>query len=84
MFRANDDTLLDPIHESPLLQRLGLISNEFTRSGVRMTMGEYVRARQAQHNNRPTPSNIVQETGEYEWTEKEKEFAPGLHVKYYN
>ena len=74
--------MLDPISNSPLLQRLGYTENEFTRLGQHLTMEQWVKVRQSQQQRRTTAPKI--DGQKYEYKDKELEIMPGLHAKVYN
>jgi hypothetical protein len=75
--------VLDPIPNSPLLQRLGLTSNAFTELGQHLTTEEWVKLRQSQQQ-RPKVQAKIYEDGRYEYNKKDLEIIPGLHANYYN
>lgn len=75
--------MLDPIKNSPLLKRLGLEENEFTKLGQHLTMEEWVKVRQTQQQRR-TQAPKISEDGKYEYTKKDLEIIPGLHAKIHN
>lgn len=80
--RPNNHVLLNPIRNSPLLQRLDLTENEFTKLGQELTMEEWVRVRQSQQQRRTKAPKI--DGTRYEYAEKEMEIIPGLQAKVYN
>lgn len=80
--RPNNHVKLDPIPNSPLMQRLGYTENEFTRLGQHLTMEEWVKVRQSQQQRRTKAPKI--EGQNYEYNPKELEIIPGLHAKIYN
>ncbi|KAF2773455.1 Clavaminate synthase-like protein [Teratosphaeria nubilosa] len=79
--RPNNHVVLDPIGNSPLLKRLGLEANEFTRLGQRLTMEEWCRVRQTQQQRRNKAPKI--EGTKWEYKDKELEIIPGLQAKIY-
>ncbi|KAK4502915.1 hypothetical protein PRZ48_006342 [Zasmidium cellare] len=80
--RPNNHVVLDPIHNSPLLQRLGLEENDFTKLGQHLTMEEWVKVRQTQQQRRTEAPKI--DGSRYEYTDKALEIIPGLKAKVYN
>ena len=80
--RPNNDVVLNPIDNSPVLQRLGLTSNEFTRLGKNITMEEWVKVRQSQQRRDTAAPKI--DGSKYEYKEKDLEIIPGLNAKVYN
>ena len=74
--------VLDPIANSPLLKRMGLESNEFTRLGKQLTMEEWCKVRQSQQQRRVDVPKI--EGQKYAYTERDLEILPGLQAKIYN
>lgn len=80
--RPNNHVVLDPISNSPLLQRSGFTENEFTKLGQHLRMDEWVKVRQTQQQRRTKAPKI--EGQSYEYKEKELEIIPGLHAKIYN
>lgn len=80
--RPNNHVILDPINNSPLLQRLGLEENDFTKLGQHLTMEEWVKVRQSQQQRRTEAPKI--EGSRYEYTDKALEIIPGLKAKVYN
>lgn len=80
--RPNNHVVLDPISNSPLLQRLGYTENEFTKLGQHLRMDEWVKVRQSQQQRRTKAPKV--EGQSYEYREKELEIIPGLHAKIYN
>ncbi|KAL4759989.1 uncharacterized protein BDW70DRAFT_169046 [Aspergillus foveolatus] len=81
--RPNNHVVLDPIPNSPVLQRLGLTSNVFTELGKHLTMKEWVKVRQAQQQRRRQEAKIS-EDGKYTYKPKDLEIIPGLLAKVYN
>ena len=79
--RPNNHVVLDPIDNSPLLKRLGLESNEFTRLGKHLTMEEWVKAKQMMQQRRTQAPKI--EGTKYEYSAKEREIIPGLQAQVY-
>ncbi|KXT06777.1 hypothetical protein AC578_7320 [Pseudocercospora eumusae] len=80
--RPNNHVVLDPISNSPLLQRLGIKDNDFTRLGQHLTMEEWVKKRQTQQQRRTKAPKI--EGTNYTYTDKELEVIPGYSAKVYN
>ncbi|KAK5136869.1 hypothetical protein LTR08_001791 [Meristemomyces frigidus] len=79
--RPNNDVVLDPIANSPTMQRLGLVSNEFTELGQHLTMEQWVKVRQTQQQ-RPTKAPKI-DAQKYEYAAKDMEIIPGLQAKTY-
>lgn len=75
--------MLDPIQNSPLLNRLGLTSNVFTELGQHLTTEQWVKVRQTQQQRRHKEAKIS-ENGHYEYSQKDLEIIPGLHAKIHN
>jgi hypothetical protein len=72
---------LDPI-KSPVLERLGLTDNDFTRLGQHLTMESWVKARQTQQQRRTHTPEIKE--GKYFYKPKDLEILPGLSAKIHN
>ena len=81
--RPNNHVVLDPIQNSPVLQRLGLTKNAFTELGQHLTTEEWVKVRQMQQQRRRQEAKISSE-GKYVYPAKDLEIIPGLHAKVYN
>ncbi|KAJ5225886.1 naringenin-2-oxoglutarate 3-dioxygenase [Penicillium chermesinum] len=81
--RPNNHVILDPISNSPLLNRLGLHDNELTRLGQHLTMEEWVKVRQTQQQRRVKDVKIS-EDGKFTHGEKDLEILPGLNAKVYS
>lgn len=81
--RPNNHVILDPIKNSPVLNRLGLKSNQFTELGQHLTMEEWVRKRQTQQQ-RKTKQPKISEDGKYFYDQKDLEIIPGLQAKVHN
>ncbi|KAK7417470.1 hypothetical protein QQX98_004590 [Neonectria punicea] len=81
--RPNNHVVLDPINNSPLLNRLGLTTNVFTELGQHLTIEQWVKVRQTQQQRR-TPGAKITPAGKYVHREKDLEILPGLHSKIYN
>ena len=64
------------------MQRMGLMSNDFTNLGKHLTMAEWCKVRQSQQQRRTEAPKI--EGDKYEYKAKEMEIIPGLHAKVYN
>lgn len=80
--RPNNHVLLNPIRNSPLLDRLGLTENDFTKLGQQLTMEQWVKVRQSQQQ-RPTKAPKIEGTN-YSYGDKDLEIIPGLQAKVYN
>lgn len=80
-YSPNNDVILDPISNSPVLKRLGLESNDFTKLDQHLSMEEWVRVRQSQQQRRTKAPKI--DGSKYEYGEKELEILPGLAAKIY-
>ncbi|KAK4890328.1 hypothetical protein LTR27_010971 [Elasticomyces elasticus] len=80
--RPNNHVILDPISNSPVLKRLGLESNDFTKIGQHLSMEEWVKLRQTQQQRRTKAPKI--DGSKYEYAEKELEILPGLAAKIYS
>ncbi|KAJ5669565.1 Clavaminate synthase-like protein [Penicillium macrosclerotiorum] len=81
--RPNNHVVLDPITNSPLLKRLGLTENEFTKLGQHLTMEQWVKVRQTQQQRRN--KNVkVSSDGKYTYGAKDLQILPGLDAKIYN
>ncbi|KAE8416794.1 hypothetical protein BDV36DRAFT_284314 [Aspergillus pseudocaelatus] len=81
--RPNNHVVLDPIQNSPLLNRLGLTQNVFTELGQHLTTEEWVKVRQTQQQRR-TKDAKISEDGKYTYRPKDLEIIPGLHATVYN
>ncbi|KAI2603248.1 Clavaminate synthase-like protein [Hypoxylon fragiforme] len=81
--RPNNHVVLDPIQNSPLLNRLGLTTNAFTELGQHLTTEEWVKARQTQQQ-RPRVSAKISDDGKYHYEKKDLEILPGLVAGHYN
>ncbi|KAK3676805.1 hypothetical protein LTR78_003009 [Recurvomyces mirabilis] len=79
--RPNNHVVLEPIDNSPLMKRMGLESNDFTRLGKHLTMEEWVRAKQTMQQRRTRAPKI--EGTKYEYTASEREIIPGLQAQVY-
>ncbi|KAI1486467.1 hypothetical protein F5X96DRAFT_682004 [Biscogniauxia mediterranea] len=80
--RPNNHVVLDPIANSPLLQRLGLTSNAFTEIGQHLTTEQWVKVRQTQQQ-RPRASAKI-EGSKYTYEKKDLEILPGLLATVHN
>jgi len=80
--RPNNHCYLDPIKNSPVLDSLNLNTNDFTTLGKRLTVEEWVKARQTQQQRRTKVVSIDKE-GRYEYEAKDLEVLPGLSTKVY-
>ncbi|PLB43999.1 iron/ascorbate family oxidoreductase [Aspergillus steynii IBT 23096] len=81
--RPNNHVVLDPLTNSPLLQRLGLTHNVFTELGQHLTTEQWVQKRQTQQQRRNTEVKVSDE-GKFSYGKKDLEIIPGLHAKVYN
>ncbi|KAI1768403.1 Clavaminate synthase-like protein [Hypoxylon sp. FL1150] len=81
--RPNNHVVLDPIPNSPLLQRLGLTTNAFTELGQHLTTEQWVKVRQTQQQ-RPRVTAKISEDGKYSYEKKDLEILPGLHAAIIN
>ncbi|KAL2837472.1 hypothetical protein BJY01DRAFT_237850 [Aspergillus pseudoustus] len=81
--RPNNHVVLDPIQNSPLLQRLGLTVNAFTEVGKHLTTKEWVQVRQTQQQRRRQEAKISDD-GKFTYKPKDLEIIPGLLAKVYN
>ncbi|KAI4741621.1 Clavaminate synthase-like protein [Aureobasidium sp. EXF-12298] len=79
--RPNNHVILDPI-KSPVLDRLGHTSNDFTKLDQHLTMQEWVKARQTQQQRRTHTPEIKE--GKYFYKDKDLEILPGLSAKIHN
>lgn len=81
-YRPNNHVVLDPISNSPLLNRLGLKDNDLTKLGQHLTMEQWVKARQSQQQRRTKAPKI--DGQKYQYGEKDMEIIPGLLAKVHN
>jgi DNA-binding MarR family transcriptional regulator len=81
--RPNNDVVLEPINNSPVLQKLNLKSNDFTALGNKLTTAEWVKLRQTQQQRRTKVVEVTKD-GKYIYNEKDLEILPGLHAKIHN
>ncbi|KUI67524.1 hypothetical protein VM1G_02583 [Cytospora mali] len=81
--RPNNHVILDPIQNSPLLNRLGKTTNAFTELGKHLTMDEWVKVRQTQQQ-RKTAGAKVTEDGKYVHKPEDLEIIPGLRAAIHN
>lgn len=81
--RPNNHVVLEPISNSPLLNRGDFKANAFTALGKKMTVEEWVRLRQTQQQRQKKPTEVTKE-GSYVYAEKDLEIIPGLTAKVYN
>jgi RNA-binding protein YhbY len=79
----NNHVILNPIQNSPVLNRQGLTKNVFTDLSVHLTTQEWVKVRQTQQQRRKQDANISAD-GKYTYAAKTLEIIPGLHAKVYN
>lgn len=82
-YRPNNHVVLDPIANSPVLQRLGLTSNAFTELGQHLTTEQWVTVRQTQQQRKNKDVQISTE-GKYTYKPKDLEIIPGLQAAIYN
>ncbi|KAJ5387665.1 iron/ascorbate family oxidoreductase [Penicillium cosmopolitanum] len=81
--RPNNHVVLDPITNSPLLERLGLTKNVFTELGQHLTTEQWVKVRQTQQQRRNKDVKVSGD-GKYSYGSKDLEILPGLSAKIYN
>jgi len=81
--RPNNHVVLEPIANSPLLNRLDFKANDFTSLGKKVTVEEWVKVRQTQQQRRTKPVEVTRD-GKYTYSEKDLEIIPGLTAKIYN
>ncbi|KAM3538907.1 hypothetical protein ARSEF1564_008175 [Beauveria bassiana] len=81
--RPNNNLVLDPISNSPVMNRLGLTENELTRHGLHLTAQEWVKARQTQQH-RPRYDGKIGADGKYTCDTSALEIIPGLLAKVYD
>jgi hypothetical protein len=82
-FRPNNHVILDPIANSPVLDRLGLTTNALTELGQHLTTEQWVKVRQTQQQ-RPNKAANISAEGKYTYDKKDLEILPGLHAKIHN
>lgn len=82
-YSPNNHVVLDPIQNSPLLQRLGLTTNAFTELGQHLTTEQWVTVRQTQQQRKNREVQISSE-GKYTYKPKDLEIIPGLQAAIYN
>lgn len=82
--RPNNHVYLDPITNSPVLQRTEKTENSFTALGKRITVEEWVKLRQTQQQRRGRVQVQITEDGKYTYDKKDLEILPGLTAKVYN
>ena len=75
--------VLEPISNSPVLNRGGFKANDFTALGKKLTVEEWVKVRQTQQQRRTKPKEVTKD-GKYTYAEKDLEIIPGLKAKIYN
>ncbi|PIA94103.1 hypothetical protein CB0940_07992 [Cercospora beticola] len=80
--RPNNHVLLDPISNSPVLEKLGIKDNEFTKLGQHLTMEEWCKLRQTQQQRRTKAPKI--EGTKYTYENGELEVMKGYSAKVYN
>ena len=83
IYSPNNHVVLDPISNSPVLNRLGLNKNAFTEIGQHLTTEQWVKVRQTQQQRR-NKDVTVSEDGKFTYKPKDLEIIPGLHAKVYN
>ncbi|GAM39910.1 naringenin,2-oxoglutarate 3-dioxygenase [Talaromyces pinophilus] len=81
--RPNNHIVLDPIQNSPVLNRLGLTKNAFTELGQHLTTEQWVKVRQTQQQRRHRDVKITDD-GKYTYKPKDLEIIPGLQAVVYN
>lgn len=81
--RPNNNVILDPIDNSPLLKRLGKTENAFTTIGQHLTMEEWVRLRQMQQQRRHEGAKVTKD-GKFEYKKDDLQIVPGLHATIHN
>ncbi|KAH8689132.1 putative oxidoreductase [Talaromyces proteolyticus] len=81
--RPNNHVILDPIQNSPVLNRLGRTTNAFTEIGQHLTTEQWVQVRQTQQQRRNRDGKITTD-GKVSYTPKDLEIIPGLHAKVYS
>ncbi|KAJ5785056.1 Clavaminate synthase-like protein [Penicillium pulvis] len=81
--RPNNHIVLDPIENSPVLNRLGLTSNAFTELGQHLTMEQWVKVRQSQQQRRNKDIKISEE-GKFTYGKGDLDIIPGLTAKMYD
>ncbi|ORY69499.1 uncharacterized protein BCR38DRAFT_333504 [Pseudomassariella vexata] len=81
--RPNNHVVLDPIANSPVLQRLGLTSNAFTELGQHLTTEQWVKVRQTQQQRKTREAKVTKD-GKYNYEQKDLEIIPGLHATIHN
>ncbi|KUL91965.1 hypothetical protein ZTR_01384 [Talaromyces verruculosus] len=79
----NNHIVLDPIQNSPVLNRLGLTKNAFTELGQHLTTEQWVKVRQTQQQRRHRDVKITDD-GKYNYKPKDLEIIPGLQAVVYN
>lgn len=80
--RTNNHIVLDPVSNSPLLQRLGLTKNQFTELGHHLTAEQWVKLRQTQQQ-RPTEVPKI-DGSKWAYKTEELQIIPGLTAKYFD
>lgn len=83
IIRPNNEVVLDPIDNSPLLKRLGKTDNAFTQLGQHLTMEEWVRLRQMQQQRKIEGAKVSRD-GKYEYQKEDLQIVPGLHATIHN
>ncbi|KAL2794878.1 hypothetical protein BJX66DRAFT_337488 [Aspergillus keveii] len=81
--RPCNHVVLNPIQDSPLLTRLGLLHNPFTDLGLELKTQDWVKVRQAQQNRRRLEGKLAAD-GTYSCLPSSLEILPGLQAKVYN
>ncbi|KAL3480960.1 hypothetical protein BJX99DRAFT_272176 [Aspergillus californicus] len=81
--RPNNHVILNPIQDSPLLARSGLLRNPFTDLGLQLKAQDWVKARQSQQNRRRMEGKLAAD-GTYTCPASSLEILPGLHAKIHN
>ncbi|KAF3769146.1 Clavaminate synthase-like protein [Cryphonectria parasitica EP155] len=81
--RPNNHVVLDPIKNSPLLERLGKTSNVFTELGQHLTTEEWVKIRQQQQQRKKKGAQVSAD-GKYVYPKEDLEILPGLQAEIHN
>ncbi|KAJ5928956.1 hypothetical protein N7466_007912 [Penicillium verhagenii] len=81
--RPNNHVVLDPIENSPVLNRLGLTRNAFTELGQHLTTEQWVKVRQTQQQRRNRDIK-VSEDGKFTYGKGDLDIIPGLKAKMYD
>ncbi|KAI9732601.1 MAG: hypothetical protein M1834_003937 [Cirrosporium novae-zelandiae] len=81
--RPNNNVILSPITNSPVLNRLNLRTNDFTNLETPLTTEQWVKLRQTQQQRKVDVQKITPD-GKYIYKEKDLEILPGLHAVIHN